>query len=52
MSPSLTQKMNAMVGFRNIAIHDYQEINLVILQKTVEDYIMGFNEYTKTILLY
>jgi uncharacterized protein YutE (UPF0331/DUF86 family) len=50
--PSLTQKMKAMVGFRNIAVHDYQEINLVILQKIVEDHLMDFIDYTKTILLY
>lgn len=50
--PYLTQKMKAMVGFRNIAIHDYQEINLVILQKIVEDHLMDFIEYTKTILLH
>lgn len=33
---SLSQKMKAMVGFRNIAVHDYQEINLVILQKILD----------------
>ncbi|WP_299090226.1 DUF86 domain-containing protein [uncultured Metabacillus sp.] len=51
LSSSLAQKMKAMVGFRNIAVHDYQEINLVILQKIVEDHLIDFMEYTKTILL-
>jgi uncharacterized protein YutE (UPF0331/DUF86 family) len=49
---SLVQKMKAMVGFRNIAVLDYQEMNLVILQKIVEDHLIDFMEYTKTILLY
>lgn len=48
---SLGQKMKAMVGFRNIAVHDYQEINLVILQKIVENHLLDFMEFTKTILL-
>lgn len=49
---SLGQKMKAMVGFRNIAVHDYQEINLVILQKIVEEHLIDFMVYTKTLLMY
>lgn len=49
---SLSQKMKAMVGFRNIAVHDYQEINLVILQKILDEHLVDFMQYTKTILLY
>jgi uncharacterized protein YutE (UPF0331/DUF86 family) len=48
----LSEKMKAMVGFRNIAVHDYQEINLVILQKIVESHLVDFMSYTKTILMY
>jgi uncharacterized protein YutE (UPF0331/DUF86 family) len=40
------------VGFRNIAVHDYQEINLVILQKILQDHLVDFMQFTKTILLY
>src|SRR3954469_25147309 len=36
---SLSQKMNSMIGFRNIAVHDYQEINLTILQKILENHL-------------
>ncbi|NRD81007.1 DUF86 domain-containing protein [Bacillus sp. BRMEA1] len=49
---SLSQKMKAMVGFRNIAVHDYQEINLSILQKILENHLVDFFQFTKTILLY
>jgi uncharacterized protein YutE (UPF0331/DUF86 family) len=52
LSSSLSQKMKAMVGFRNIAVHDYQELNLVILQKILDEHLVDFKEYTKTILLY
>lgn len=52
LPPSLSQKMKAMVGFRNIAVHDYQEINLTILQKILENHLIDFIQFTKTILLY
>lgn len=48
----LSDKMKAMVGFRNIAVHDYQEINLVILRKILDDHLVDFFEYTKTILMH
>lgn len=49
---SLSSKMKAMVGFRNIAVHDYQEINLEILQKILENHLVDFLQFTRTILLY
>ncbi|KAA9020501.1 type VII toxin-antitoxin system HepT family RNase toxin [Niallia endozanthoxylica] len=49
---SLSKKMQAMVGFRNIAVHDYQEINLLILQKIIESHLVDFMQFTKTILIY
>lgn len=42
--------MKAMVGFRNIAVHDYQELNLVILQKILDHHLVDFSEYTQTII--
>ncbi|MBB4073842.1 uncharacterized protein YutE (UPF0331/DUF86 family) [Anoxybacillus voinovskiensis] len=50
ISSSLSQKMKAMVGFRNIAVHDYQELNLTILQKILDDHLTDFTEFTKTIV--
>ncbi|MEK3822128.1 DUF86 domain-containing protein [Cytobacillus sp. FSL W8-0315] len=52
LPPPLSDKMKAMVGFRNIAVHDYQEINLVILRKILDDHLVDFFEYTKTILMH
>lgn len=39
-----------MVGFRNIAVHDYQSIELDILQSIIENHLVDFTEYTCTIL--
>lgn len=32
----LAQKLKAMVGFRNIAVHNYQVVNLGIVQEIIE----------------
>ncbi|AKS38137.1 hypothetical protein NP92_06160 [Anoxybacillus gonensis] len=50
ISSSLSQKMKAMVGFRNIAVHDYQELNLTILQKILDNHLTDFTEFTKAIV--
>ncbi|MTT31416.1 DUF86 domain-containing protein [Terrilactibacillus sp. BCM23-1] len=42
--------MKAMVGFRNIAVHDYQTINHEILQQILEKHLDDFTIYTKQIL--
>ncbi|AZB42051.1 DUF86 domain-containing protein [Bacillus sp. FJAT-42376] len=44
-------RMKAMVGFRNIAVHDYQTINLDILQQIIINHLDDFTDYTKQILL-
>ena len=39
-----------MVGFRNIAVHDYQTIELDILQAIINRHLGDFTAYTKIIL--
>ncbi|MED4989201.1 DUF86 domain-containing protein [Parageobacillus toebii] len=50
ITESVMKKMKAMVGFRNIAVHDYQEINLQIVQMIVEKHLDDFREYAKQVL--
>lgn len=52
ISSSLAQKMKAMVGFRNIAVHDYQQLNLTILQAILEHHLTDFTEFSRAILRY
>lgn len=47
---SLSKRMQRMVGFKNIAVHDYQEINLTILQKIIENHLDDFLQFTKAII--
>ena len=51
ITESVMKKMKAMVGFRNIAVHDYQEINLQIIQMIVEKHLDDFREYAKQVLV-
>lgn len=44
--------MKAMVGFRNIAVHDYQTINIDILKKIIENHLSDFTDFTKQVLVY
>lgn len=42
---SLLFKINNMIGFRNIAVHNYQKLNLDILQKIIEHHLDDFKEF-------
>ncbi len=44
------EKMNAMVGFRNIAVHEYQNIDQEILKSILQNNLRDIEEFYKTIL--
>jgi uncharacterized protein YutE (UPF0331/DUF86 family) len=48
----IASRMKAMVGFRNIAVHDYQTINLNILQQIIINHLDDFTLFTEQILKY
>ena len=35
--------MRAMVGFRNIAVHNYQDLSLDVLKKVIEQHLSDFD---------
>ena len=47
----LSKRMQAMVGFRNIAIHDYQAINIDILKTILGKHLKDLEEFYTVILL-
>ncbi len=49
---NMAKQLKAMVGFRNIAVHDYQTINLDILIQIIENHLADFSDYAKKILEY
>ena len=46
----VAKRLKAMVGFRNIAVHDYQTLNLDILKQIIENHLGDFTNFTKQIL--
>lgn len=47
---NIAQKLKAMVGFRNIAVHNYQSINLKIVKEVIEKGLTDIQEFKKIIL--
>lgn len=49
---TLADRMKSMVGFRNIAVHDYQRVNIKIVEQIVENHLRDFKAFAeKTIQL-
>ena len=46
---SLSRRLQAMVGFRNIAVHDYQQLDLVILKSILEHRLGDLEEFVQVI---
>jgi uncharacterized protein YutE (UPF0331/DUF86 family) len=47
MDHSLAEKMMKMVGFRNLAVHNYQSINLEIVHSIITKHLDGFRQLVK-----
>jgi uncharacterized protein YutE (UPF0331/DUF86 family) len=46
----LAGRLKRMVGFRNVAVHDYRKLDLQIVQKIVTEHLDDFLEFTRTVL--
>ncbi|XID93162.1 DUF86 domain-containing protein [Paenibacillaceae bacterium WGS1546] len=49
IDPELSRKLKAMVGFRNIAVHDYQAIQIPIIQGIIEQHLEDFSVFATQI---
>lgn len=49
ISEKLSGELKKMVGFRNIAVHDYQELNLDIVKEVIENRLSIFYEFLKAV---
>ncbi|APH13781.1 hypothetical protein NPD5_1772 [Clostridium sporogenes] len=45
ISDELLKKIKGMIGFRNIAVHNYQKLNLGVIQKVIEEHLGDFEEF-------
>ena len=46
----LSQKLQGMVSFRNVAVHDYTSLNLDIVIAIVEEHLSDFTDFTHVVL--
>ena len=52
IDPALADNLKRMVGFRNIAVHDYQALQLPIMVAIIEKHLEEFLHYSQTLLLH
>jgi uncharacterized protein YutE (UPF0331/DUF86 family) len=50
IDPALADRLKKMVGFRNVAIHDYQRLNLDIVQRIVVDHLDDFLAFARVLI--
>ncbi len=50
LDEELTKRMQAMVGFRNIAVHNYEKLNLAIVRSILEKNLDDFRKFAKTLV--
>ena len=51
LTPEVTDSMKRMVGFRNIAVHEYQTLQLPITVNIIESHLDDFLAYARQMLL-
>jgi len=44
------RSMKGMVGFRNVAVHQYQQINYKIVEIVVREHLEDFRRYTRELI--
>jgi len=47
LSAELSSHMQAVVGFRNVAVHDYQKLNLEIVHAILGERLNDFRQFAK-----
>jgi len=50
ITASLCERLKAMVGFRNIAVHDYRKLNLDVVRNILEAHLDDFRVFGKAVL--
>ena len=50
IDPQLADRLKAMVGFRNVAVHDYQRLNLDVVRAIVATRLDDFPAFTRAAL--
>lgn len=47
---TLGERMKRMVGFRNVAVHQYHELSLAVVQAVLDRHLEDFEAFTRLVL--
>jgi uncharacterized protein YutE (UPF0331/DUF86 family) len=50
LPPDLARAMRAMVGFRNVAVHSYRELDLAIVRSIIRERLADFEAFTAHVI--
>jgi len=50
LSQELADRMQAMVGFRNVAVHNYQDLSMPVLRSILEHRLDDFRDFSRETL--
>ena len=50
LTPDLSLRLQKMVGFRNIAVHNYASLDIAIVRAIVEERLDDFREYSRLLI--
>lgn len=50
ITEEIFNKMKGMIGFRNIAVHDYQDIDEEILKDIIENHLVDLTDFARDML--
>lgn len=50
ISKDMCKKMKGMIGFRNIAIHEYKQIDEEILRDVIENHLNDLKEFVRSMI--
>lgn len=50
ISDDLGHRLMRMVGFRNVAIHEYRDLNLEIVQSIIEHRLADFSDFAELVV--
>ncbi len=49
IAPDLEQRMKRMVGFRNVAVHDYRALQIPILLRILDERLGDFEDFIRAV---
>jgi len=52
LDDALSRRMQAMVGFRNVAVHDYRKLSMVILRSILDERLEDFVLFSRKLIVW